>query len=487
MRLRVEEILEIFTITIDPLDARDFDDAISLHYLENDDLEIGVHIADVSHYVRPGTALDQEAKKRANSTYLVGEVVPMLPHSLSSGLCSLIEGEDRLTKSVLFRFSQNGILMGHQILESVICSNKRLTYEQALLFLQKDSLEEIVNSSPPTSRYSGNPGKPLSSINLDILKTLHSTIRILGTISSFLRKERIAKGSLNLSSSEIKILVDEKGYPEKIYQNKDDESHQLIEEFMLLANQTIARYTRKHRLPVVYRSHADPDPETLEELRHFLSLFGISCGDLSNRKEVQKMLSQINNSPISQVLRIKFLRSLQQACYRATPDGHYGLAMKDYLHFTSPIRRYADLITHRALKSTMPSQRKKGKVEASLAGLAKKLSISERISVEAERESIKDKLILYYEKDLKSEKNIKRRALITELNRRGMFIELSETLARGFIPTRTLPRELGFRLASNGAYLVGRNPKNKLRIGQQIDVHIDRINFIEKQMDFRLA
>ena len=215
-----KDLRDIFTITIDPLDARDFDDAISLRYLENDDLEIGVHIADVSHYVRPGTALDQEAKKRANSTYLVGEVVPMLPHSLSSGLCSLIEGEDRLTKSVLFRFSQNGSLIGHQILESVICSNKRLTYEQALLFLQKDNLEEIVNSSPPTSRYSGNPGKPLSSINLDILKTLHSTIRILGTISSFLRKERIAKGSLNLSSSEIKILVDEKGYPEKFIKIK---------------------------------------------------------------------------------------------------------------------------------------------------------------------------------------------------------------------------------------------------------------------------
>ena len=482
-----EDLRDVFTITIDPLDARDFDDAISLRKLENGDLEIGVHIADVSKYVRPGTALDQEARRRANSTYLVGEVVPMLPHSLSSGLCSLIEAEDRLVKSVSFRVSQNGDLLGHQILESVICSDKRLTYEQALLFLQKDSLEDILKASPPPSRYSGNPGKPLAKVDKKLLETIHSTVRTLGAIASKIRKRRMAQGSLELASSEVKILVDERGHPEKIYQNKDDESHQLVEEFMLLANQTIARHARKKRLPVVYRTHPDPDPENLEELRHFLSLFGISCGDLSIRKEVQKMLHQINKSPISQALRIKFLRSLQQACYRATPDGHYGLAMKDYLHFTSPIRRYADLVTHRAIESTLGSIKTKEKPSGFLEGLAKKLSISERISVDAERESMKDKLLLYYKKDLQSKKPVRRKALITELNRKGLFVELTETLARGFIPMRTLPRELGYRLASNGASLVGRNPKNKLRIGQEVDVQIDRINTLEKQMDFRLA
>ena len=199
------------------------------------------------------------------------------------------------------------------------------------------------------------------------------------------------------------------------------------------------------------------------------------------------MLHQINKSPISQVLRIKFLRSLQQACYRATPDGHYGLAMKDYLHFTSPIRRYADLVTHRAIESTLSNRKTKEKPSGFLDGLAKKLSISERISVDAERESTKDKLLLYYQKDLENKKPVRRKALVTELNRKGLFVELTETLARGFIPMRTLPRELGYRLASNGAFLVGRNPKNKLRIGQEVDVQIDRINTLEKQMDFRLA
>jgi len=294
-------------------------------------------------------------------------------------------------------------------------------------------------------------------------------------------------GSLELSSTEVKILVDDWGKPEKIYQNVDDESHQLIEEFMLLANQTMARQARKKRLPVVYRTHPDPDPESLEELRHFLSLFGISCGELTSRKEVQKMLSQINRSPISQVLRIKFLRSLQQACYRASPDGHYGLAMKDYLHFTSPIRRYADLVTHRALESLIRKMPKKEQSSQSLDGLAKKLSISERNSVDAERDSVKDKLILYYKQDLEKDTVVKHDALITEIHRKGFFVELTETLARGFVPIRTLPREFGYRLSGNGTTLVGRNPKNKLRMGQKVSVQIEKINTLDKQMDFRLA
>jgi ribonuclease R len=281
--------------------------------------------------------------------------------------------------------------------------------------------------------------------------------------------------------------VDDRGQPEKIYQNKDDESHQLIEEFMLLANQTIAKQAKKKRLPVVYRTHPDPDPESLEELRHFLALFGISCGDLSSRKEVQKMLSQINRSPISQVLRIKFLRSLQQACYRASPDGHYGLAMKDYLHFTSPIRRYADLIAHRAVEALLQKKSKQNTFPDSIEGIAKKLSISERNSVDAERESVKDKLILYYKSDLDSKNPAKHEALITEIQRRGFFIELTDTLARGFVSIRSLPREFGYRLSSNGNSLIGRNPKNKIKIGQKIEVQIYRINALDKQMDFRMV
>ena len=482
-----KDFRKVFTLTIDPLDARDFDDAISLKNLENGELEIGVHIADVSHYVRQGSALDAEAKKRGNSTYLVGEVVPMLPHSLSSGICSLIEGEDRLVKTVAFRFSSDFQLLGFHLHEAVIRSDKRLTYEQALLFLQKENLDEILQACPPPSRYSGNPGLPLAKINRSTLEKIHDSVRILGKVAASLRKQRMSNGSLELSSIEVKILVDDRGQPEKIYQNKDDQSHQLIEEFMLLANQTIAKQAKKKRLPVVYRTHPDPDPESLEELRHFLALFGISCGDLSSRKEVQKMLSQINRSPISQVLRIKFLRSLQQACYRASPDGHYGLAMKDYLHFTSPIRRYADLIAHRAVEALLQKKSRQNTFPNSIEGIAKKLSISERNSVDAERESVKDKLILYYKVDLDSKNPAKHEALITEIQRRGFFIELTDTLARGFVSIRSLPREFGYRLSSNGNSLIGRNPKNKIKVGQKIKVQIYRINALDKQMDFRMV
>ncbi|MBT3637742.1 MAG: RNB domain-containing ribonuclease, partial [Opitutae bacterium] len=351
------DLRNVFTLTIDPLDARDFDDALSIRELKNDEWEIGVHIADVSHYVRQGTQLDREAKKRANSTYLVGEVVPMLPHRLSSGICSLVEAEERLVKSVLFRFSKDGKLLGSKLAESVIKSDKRLTYEQAILFLEEESMDAIRNAKPPPSRYSGNPGKALNELSNELLCDLRDGIRTLWKIASRVRHSRMDSGSLDFASSEVKILVDEKGEPERILQSESDESHQLIEEFMLLANETVAKELRKKKLPGIFRVHPDPDPENLEELRSFLSIFGISCGELTSRKEVNKMLSQINKHPLAQVLRIKFLRSMKQACYRSSPDGHYGLAKRDYLHFTSPIRRYADLVVHRVIEQIVRLQK----------------------------------------------------------------------------------------------------------------------------------
>jgi ribonuclease R len=482
-----EDIRNIFTLTIDPLDARDFDDALSIREIENKGWEIGVHIADVSHYVKQGSALDREANKRGNSTYLVGEVIPMLPHRLSSGICSLVEGEERLVKSVFFTFSKDGNLLKSKIAESVILSNKRLTYEQASLFLKEKDLEKIRSAKPPPSRYSGNPGKNLNEISDDILSKLQKSIRKIASFASFLRTDRMKKGALNLESTEVKILVDKKGEPEKILQSESDESHHMVEEFMLLANETVACELRKHKLPGIFRVHPDPDPENLEELRGFLKAFGISCGDLTGRKEVTKMLTAVNKHSISQVLRIKFLRSLKQACYRSTPDGHYGLAKNDYLHFTSPIRRYADLIVHRIIEDVI-RKRKRKKIDYSrLEMTAKHISSTERNSVDAERESIKDKLLLYYKKDIGKRPPVLHRAIITEISRRGFFIELVETLARGFVPIRTLPRELGYRATSHGTALVAKNPKLKLKLGQEINVCIDKVFVSDKQLDFRLG
>jgi ribonuclease R len=348
-------------------------------------------------------------------------------------------------------------------------------------------MDTIRNAKPPPSRYSGNPGKALNELSNELLCDLRDGIRTLWKIASRIRHSRMDAGSLDFASSEVKILVDEKGEPEKILQSESDESHQLIEEFMLLANETVAKELRKKKLPGIFRVHPDPDPENLEELRSFLSIFGISCGELTSRKEVNKMLSQINKHPLAQVLRIKFLRSMKQACYRSSPDGHYGLAKRDYLHFTSPIRRYADLVVHRVIEQIVRRQKASKSDHEKLEGLAKHLSSMERNSVDAERESVKDKLLLYYKKDLGKRPPVKHKAIITEIGRRGFFIELTETQARGFVPIRTLPRELGYRITANGTALVGRNSKNKLKLGQEIKVVIDKVFVSDKQLDFRLG
>ncbi len=478
---------EVFTLTIDPLDARDFDDALSVRKISEEEWEVGVHVADVSHYVANHSQLDKEARKRGNSTYLVGEVIPMLPEKISNGICSLVEGEDRLVKSVLFRFKEDGTLLSSKIAECVINSNKRLTYEQAILFLRGNRLESIQAAKPPPSRYSGNPGKSLQEVSLAELKEINQTVQRLWSVASKLRTARIKAGSLNFESAEIKILVDDQGEPEKILTTENDESHQLVEEFMLLANETVARHLRKHKLGGVFRVHPEPDPENLDELRTFVGIFGISCGELSSRKEINKLLHNLNKHPLAQVLRIKFLRSMKQACYRDRSEGHYGLAKRDYLHFTSPIRRYADLVVHRSVEEWLRKSKRHKRQASSWEGLAKHLSTTERKSVDAERESVKDKLLLFYKRGLGKRPPIVHRAVITEIARKGFFIELTATMARGFVPIRTLPRELGYRVSSNGAALVGKNPKNRLRLGQEVKVVIDKVFPSDKQLDFKLA
>ena len=481
------DLRKVFTLTIDPLDARDFDDALSLRSLENGDLEVGVHIADVSAYVKPDSALDHEARRRGNSTYLVGEVVPMLPQKLSNGICSLVEDEDRLVKSVLFRFGKDGNFRESKLAESVIRSDKRLTYEQAKLFMTEKDLAAIRSAKPPQSRYSGNPGIPLSKIPEGILGQIRGTIKTLWSIASKLRVSRLRAGSLDLASSEVKILVDARGVPERIIQIQNDDSHSLIEEFMLLANETVAKELRKRKLPGLHRVHPDPDPENLEELRAFVSLYDLSCGDLTNRKEVTKLLASIHKHPLAQVLRIKFLRSLKQACYRATPDGHYGLAKQDYLHFTSPIRRYADLVVHRIVEGILSSEQRKRPDAKRLDGIAKHISVTERNSVDAERESVKTKLVAFYERELKENKPTPHDAVITDIIKKGFFIELPDTLARGFVPLRTLPRDQNYRIATNGTSIVGRDPRKRLKLGQRIKVLVYQVDHAEKQIDFKLA
>ncbi|MFP6901471.1 MAG: RNB domain-containing ribonuclease [Opitutales bacterium] len=482
-----KDLRDRFTLTVDPIDARDFDDALSLHPLKGGKVEVGVHIADVSAYVAPESAIDKEARRRGNSTYLVGEVVPMLPKQLSNGICSLVEAEDRLVKSVLFTFDPKGNVLGHHVTEAVIRSDKRLTYEQAKLLMDESDLSKVRSAKPPESRYSGKPGTTLAKLPDGKLRKLQSTLRNLWSFADELRKQRLRHGALDLGGKEVKILVDDRGNPERMMRLVNDESHQLIEEFMLLANETVAKELRRLGRPAIHRVHDDPDPEKLDELRSFAAIFGISCGDLNHRKAMTALTNKIKHHPISQVLRIKLLRSLRKACYRVSPDGHYGLAKSDYLHFTSPIRRYADLVVHRIIEAQLRGSRETAHSRGNLEKIATHVSETERNSIDAERESVKTKLVAYYARELKENNVRPHEATITQIGRRGFFVELTDTLAQGFVALQALPRHEGYRISANGTAIKARDPKKTLKIGQRIKVMIDRVDQDEKLLDFRLA
>src|SRR5438132_2262518 len=315
------DLREKFIVTIDPDDARDFDDAIDVEKIENDGgWRLGVHIADVSAYVTPGSALDREARRRGNSVYLPDRVIPMLPERLSNGVCSLNPGVNRLTFSVFIEFDKNGRAKNARFGKSVIRSAKRLTYKEAYAILKTERDGELS-------------------------QRLHTAWEL----ASLLRQKRFEHGSLDLDFPEVKVYVDQNGKPIRLERIENDESHQLIEEFMLAANEAVARELRHLSIPTIYRVHEDPDPEKLGEYREFILSFGHKVGDLSHRKEIQRFLASIRGKPEEQALKIGLLKSLKRARYAAQPLGHYGLAKPNYLHFTSPIRRYADLVVHRSL------------------------------------------------------------------------------------------------------------------------------------------
>jgi ribonuclease R len=481
------------TFTIDPDDAKDFDDALSIESLPNGDLRVGVHIADVSSYVKPGTALDREAQRRGNSTYLVGTVVPMLPHKLSNGLCSLVEGEDRLTKAALLTFHK-GHLRDTAFANTVIRSCKRLTYRQAYAFLKEDNLDKIRRLPAPPAHQTGATGRALSALSRDELADLQQWIRQLWDLASRMRRERMRHGSLDLDMPEVKIFVDEHGYADRLERIEQDESHQLIEEFMLAANEAVARVTKQYHLPSLYRVHDDPDEEKLRDYRQLLGTFGVTVGDLTQRSEVMRLLHLLRTHPQGYTLRIQLLRSMRKAVYRATSDGHYGLAKKDYTHFTSPIRRYSDLVVHRVFDQFLvkylgrPAPRgfQFGYNAARMESLAEHLSLTEQNSMEAERDSQKVKLLEFFEREVAKKKKSVFAAVITDVRNHGLFVELPDAMTFGLIHLSTLRDDL-YLLNNAGTALIGRRTKRRLDLGQKVSVVTERVDRFKRQIDFRLA
>lgn len=480
--------------TIDPDDAKDFDDALSFEPLGGGDVRVGIHIADVSTYVRPGTALDREAQRRGNSTYLVGVVVPMLPEKLSNGLCSLVEAQDRLCKAVFLTFDKKLRLKETTYANTVIRSRKRLTYKQAYAFMFEDDIARIRALPLPPKHQTGSTGRALRDLSDRELHDLQTWIRALWKIASKLRKERMARGSLDLDMPETKIFVDPQGYAERLEKIEHDESHQLIEEFMLAANEAVARLTRSHKLASLYRVHDEPDVEKLEELRGLLDSFDIHVGDLTNRDELVKLLDVLNRHPQGYTLRTQLLRSLKKAAYRHTPDGHFGLNKKDYTHFTSPIRRYADLVVHRVFDHYLAKHGPQPPPAAHGAGydlprvtrMGEHLSITEVNSAEAERDSVKVKLLEFFEGELKKTPKTRFAAVVTDVRANGFFVELVESMTFGFVATSAL-RDDFYALNNSGDALVGRKRKRRFEVNQRLDVVVDKVDRYKRLIDFRPA
>src|SRR6059036_931381 len=350
-----EDLRKEFIVTIDPDDARDFDDAIHVEKLENGGWHLGVHIADVAAYVEPASALDREARRRGNSVYLPDRVIPMLPERLSNGVCSLNPGVDRLTHSVFIHFDKHGVVKSARFARSVIRSAHRLTYKQAYAIL----------TSPPGDQ-------------------LGERLHVAWELASLLRRKRFQHGSLDLDFPEVKVWLDGNGYPVRLERVENDESHQLIEEFMLAANEAVARELKKRAIPTIYRVHENPDPEKLAEYREFALSFNYKVVDLTHRPELQRLLAAITGKPEEQALKVALLKSLKRARYDPQPLGHYGLAKANYLHFTSPIRRYSDLVVHRALGSNSAAPRSYQMSMAEVASVAEHISTTERNAADAE-------------------------------------------------------------------------------------------------------
>lgn len=489
-----QDCRDLFTFTIDPDDAKDFDDALSLELLEDGKTRVGVHIADVSAYVKPGSPLDCEAQKRGNSTYLVGTVIPMLPHALSNGLCSLVEAEDRLTKTCFITFNESADISEVKFANTVINSNKRLTYKQAYAFMQKDDLAEIRNTPLPPKHQTGSTGRSLDKVTDEEMATLKKYIGKLWQIAKQLRERRFRKGSLDLDMTSVKIYVDEEGYADRIEKEFNDESHQLIEEFMLSANEQVARTMKKQDFPCIYRVHDEPEEEKLKELRETMQSFGVQCGNLQKPREMALLLKKLKEHPQGYTLKVHVLRSLKQAQYRASADGHYGLSKPDYTHFTSPIRRYSDLIVHRILDGYLCKTRADSALgdpeirynQGKLESLGDHISVTERNSVDAERESVKTKLLEFFDRELQKEQKQHFKAIITDVKNHGLFVELTDTLAFGMVHISTLDDDF-YHPNSEGTALIGRRKKRTYALGQYIMVQVERVDRFKRQIDFRVV
>jgi ribonuclease R len=460
-----EDLRKEFVVTIDPDDARDFDDAIQVEKTKSG-WRLGVHIADVSAYIDPGSALDREARRRGNSVYLPDRVIPMLPERLSNGVCSLNPGVDRLTHSAFVHLDRSGTVKSARFSRTVIRSAHRLTYKQAFAIL----------SSPPHD---------------DLGEQLH----LAWELAALLRKKRFEQGALDLDFPEVKVCLDKQGNPIRLERIENDQSHQLIEEFMLAANEAVARELKKRAVPAIYRVHENPDPEKLAEYREFVLSFDYKVGDLTHRDELQRLLAAIRGKPEEQALKIALLKSLKRARYAAQPLGHYGLAKTNYLHFTSPIRRYSDLVVHRALGGNSsitggrPARSASGPYRADvgeMASIAEHLSITERTAADAENDAAQMKKLEFFQRQLDQRNPQIFRATIVDVRNYGLLVELPDALLTGLVHVSSLTDDF-YLFEPARRQLIGRRTRKRFSVGDELSVFVARVDVFKRQVDFAIA
>ncbi|MBI3573854.1 ribonuclease R [Candidatus Kaiserbacteria bacterium] len=462
----------VLTFTIDPDTAKDFDDAISYKKLSADSFEVGIHIADVTYFVRSGGALDREAYKRATSVYMVDRTVPMLPPQLSEDLCSLKPDVDRLTFSAIFTI-KNGAVTDRWFGRTIIRSQKRFTYEEADILLA--SGKEVF----------GGRSRPLGQA-LPSSTSLPSALQTLWRLASKLRKDRHAEGAIMFGTDEIKPIVDTKGKVTGFKRTQYTESHQLIEELMLLANREVAtvvsnRLGKKNRL-FVYRIHDVPNAEKLDELAVFLRAIGyqLERGKKTSAKDINRVIKEAEGSAQERIIRTATIRSMAKAVYTTKNIGHYGLAFENYAHFTSPIRRYPDIMVHRTLANVLAGKKVPEKPEE-IEERAIHASAREVSAAEAERASVKLKQVEYFAERIGKE----RTGTVSSITDWGIYIEDSETGADGMVRLAAMTDDT-YEYDPRKYAAVGARTKRAIRLGDTVRFKIERADLEERTLDFKL-